>query len=75
MIKVMGQQEVYSFLERHKNNWFSSKELIEKLKLSAGSITTSLMKLRKGNLIYFESRIRTIKSGAKRKVYVYRFRK
>ena len=62
----MGQQEVYTFLKKSKGKWFTSKEIGEKLKLSNGSITKSLMKLRKASLINFKLRNRTIKSGSKR---------
>ena len=68
----MGQQEVYILLKQNKGKWFSSKEVAEKLKISVGSVTVSLHKLRKTNLIYFEL-ARTVKSG--NKGYLYKFRK
>ena len=64
----MGQQETYNLLKRYKHKWFSSKEVANKLKLSPGSITVSLQKLRKQNLIY--CKLKKTKS-AKRKIYVY----
>ena len=68
----MGQQEVYNLLKQYRNKWFSSKEIAKKLKLSTGSVTVSMQKLRKANLVYFEF-ARTIKSG--NKGYLYKFRK
>ncbi len=50
----MGQQEVYSFLERNKNSWFFSKEISEGLGVSIGSVTNCLKKLRKSNAINFK---------------------
>lgn len=70
----MGQQEVYDLLKKYKSRWFSSKGVAEKLKLSTGSVTVSLQKLRKGDLIYFRLG-KTTRLGSKRKVYVYKFRK
>ncbi|NTV22977.1 MAG: HTH domain-containing protein [Nanoarchaeota archaeon] len=43
----MGQQEVYSFLITNKGRWYSSKEVATKLKVSLGSVTNNLKKLRK----------------------------
>ena len=49
----MGQQEVYDFLKRHKNKWFSSKEIFKGLRTSIGSVTNCLKKLRKNRAIDF----------------------
>lgn len=67
----MGQQEVYSLLKRYKNKWFSSKEVADKLKLSSGSVTVSLQKLKKQNLVYCKLS-GTTKSTNKRKFYIYK---
>ncbi len=71
----MGQEEVYSLLKRHRNKWFSSKEVAERLKLSIGSVTNSLKKLRKGNVIHFKLRKEMTNPVDRRKGYVYRFKK
>jgi len=67
----MGQQEVYTFLRRHRNKWFSAKEIMNKLKLSQGSVSMSLLKLRKGKIIDFKLE----KEITHREAYVYRFKK
>jgi len=70
----MGQQEVYSLLKRNKARWFSSREAIQKLRLSPGSVITSFTKLRKNNLVY--SKLELIPGGKnKRKVYFYRYKR
>ena len=51
----MGQQEVYNFLRAHKGDWFTSKEISEKIKVSIGSVTMSLKKLRKSQLIKYKN--------------------
>ena len=43
----MGQQEVFSFLKTHKGKWFTSKDIAKLLKVSLGSVTNNLKKLRK----------------------------
>lgn len=67
----MGQQEVYNLLKRHRNKWFSTKEIVNKLRISSGSVANSLKKLREGKIIDFKLEKRI----ANRNVYVYRFGK
>lgn len=43
----MGQQEVFSFLKNNKGKWFTSKDISGLLKVSLGSVTNNLKKLRK----------------------------
>ena len=43
----MGQQEVFSFLKENKGKWFTSKDISSMLKVSIGSVTNNLKKLRK----------------------------
>lgn len=50
----MGQQEVYSFLLKNKNKWFTSKEIANNLDSSISSVTTALKKLRKTEYIKFK---------------------
>lgn len=49
----MGQQEVYDFLKRNKDRWFSSKEISKRSKVSIGSVTNCLKKLRESKSISF----------------------
>lgn len=49
----MGQQEIYDFLRRNGGTWFTSRALSDKLGISIGSVTMSLKKLRKTNIIEF----------------------
>jgi len=51
----MGQQEVYAFLQKNKGKWFTSREIAEALNISIGSVTMSLKKLRKANIIKFKN--------------------
>ena len=70
---IMGQQEVYDFLKKHKGKWYTSKEIANGLKASVGSVTTCLQKLRDSSAIDFEYGKGT---GMSRKnAYVYRFKK
>jgi len=61
----MGQQEVYDFLGRNKGQWFTSREISEKLLVSIGSVTMSLKKLRKTNIIKY-------RNTGKRNTYQYK---
>ena len=63
----MGQQEVYDFLRKNKSKWFTSKEITKMLKISLGSVTTSLKKLRQTGILY--SRF-----TGNRHLYQYRFK-
>jgi DNA-binding transcriptional regulator GbsR (MarR family) len=60
----MGQQEVYSFLEGNKGDWYTSRDISEKLDISIGSVTMSLKKLRNTNMIRY-------KNSGKRNTYQY----
>ena len=51
----MGQQEVYDFLVKNPDQWYTSKQISEKLIVSIGSVTMSLKKLRKTNIIKFRN--------------------
>jgi hypothetical protein len=51
----MGQQEVYDFLMNNPDQWYTSKQISEKLIVSIGSVTMSLKKLRKTNIIKFRN--------------------
>jgi DNA-binding transcriptional regulator GbsR (MarR family) len=51
----MGQQEVFAFLRDSKGKWFTSRDIAEALNISIGSVTMSLKKLRKANIIKFKN--------------------
>jgi hypothetical protein len=51
----MGQQEVYDFLMKNPDQWYTSKQISEQLIVSIGSVTMSLKKLRKTNIIKFRN--------------------
>ncbi|MBU0756856.1 MAG: winged helix-turn-helix domain-containing protein [Nanoarchaeota archaeon] len=50
----MGQQEVYDFLKKNKKDWFTSKDIAERLDVSIGSVTNNLKKLRKSGSVKFK---------------------
>ena len=68
----MGQQEVYDFLKKHRNEWFTSKEIASLLKASLGSVTSCLKKLRESYAITFKY---GNMSGSGKNAYIYKFRK
>ena len=51
----MGQQEVYDYLIGNRGQWFTSREIADALAISIGSVTMSLKKLRKTNMIAFQN--------------------
>ena len=50
----MGQQEVYDFLKAHPVEWFTSKEISERINISIGSVTVCLKKLRENDEVKFK---------------------
>ena len=64
----MGQQEVYNFLKRNRNSWFLSKEISKRLKVSIGSVTNCLKKLRENKAISF-------KGTDRKNQFMYRFKR
>lgn len=68
----MGQQEVYDFLRKNKLKWYSSKEIAKKLKVSVGSVTNSLRRLRESKQVLFKINKR---NASNRKVFEYKFKK
>lgn len=64
---AMGQQEVYNFLKDNKNKWFTSKQISESIDVSIGSVTMSLKKLRKSQLVKY-------KNTGKRNEFKYMFK-
>lgn len=64
----MGQQEVYDFVKKNPRKWFTSREISDSLKISIGSVTSSLKKLRKSKLIDYQN-------TGKRNELKYRYKK
>ena len=64
----MGQQEVYTFLKKHKSKLWASKEIAMHMDASIGSVTTTLTKLRKSHDILFK------KSREKTNMFLYKFK-
>lgn len=60
----MGQQEVFDFLKKNTGEWYTSRQISEALGVSIGSVTMSLKKLRKTNMIEY-------KNKGKRNTYLY----
>jgi len=68
----MGQQEVFTFLKKNRNKWFTSRQIADKLKVSYGSVSVSLMILRQSEQIKFKkNKLRTKTPGRVGK-FVYR---
>ena len=63
----MGQQDIYDFLKGNQEDWYTSRDLSEKLSISIGSVTMSLKKLRESKAIKFKT--------TKRNMYKYMFKK
>ena len=64
----MGQQEVFDFLRKNEERWWTSKEIAKELNASVGSVTTTLTKLRKREEIQFK------RSKEKHNMYLYMHR-
>ena len=68
----MGQQEVFTFLKKNRNNWFTSRQIADKLKASYGSVSVSIMKLRQSGQITFKKNKLRTKTPGRVEVFVYR---
>lgn len=68
----MGQQEVSVFLRKHRNKWFTSRQIAEKTNASFGSVVVNLKRLRQSRQIHHK-KIR-LNSLPFRKVFVYKFK-
>ena len=70
----MGQQEIYTFLNKNTNKWFDSREIAKKLKISSGSVATSLKRLKESKFIFFREKKKWVWPQSFRKVYEYKFK-
>ena len=68
----MGQAEVFEFLKKNKNKWFTSRQIADRLKVNSGSVSTSIMKLRQSEQIRFKNNKTNTKLQGRRGEYVYR---
>ncbi|MFH2020599.1 MAG: hypothetical protein ABIJ34_04245 [archaeon] len=63
----MGQQEVYDFLKKNKGEWFTSRQIAGKMRVSIGSVTCNLTKLRNSKSIFYRI------SDKRSNMYLYKF--
>ena len=68
----MGQQEVFNFLKNNRNEWFTSRQIADKLKASYGSVCVSTMKLRMSGQIKFKKNKLRTKTHGRVGIFVYR---
>jgi len=52
---IMGQEQVFNFLKRNRNKWFTSKQIADGFKASYGSVSTNLTKLRLSEQIKYKN--------------------
>jgi len=71
----MGQQEVYSFLKKYKDKWFSTREISKKLGISLGSVTMSAKRLRESKLVRFKYENKPLNNSVRRKILVYKYKR
>ena len=71
----MGQQEVFAFLKRNRNKWFTTRQMAKRLKASFGSVTTSLKILRESKQVNYKKTIANSQGLGRRAVFTYKFRK
>ena len=64
----MGQQEVFDFLKKNQDKWWTSKQIALGLKASIGSVTTTLTKLRKRKDVKYKM------SKEKTNMYLYQYK-
>ena len=72
----MGQWEVHGFLKENPGKWFTTRQLSEHLGVSAGSIGSSIRKLRKTGLVAFKTiKLTTPRMTSSKDIYAYKFKK
>ncbi len=69
----MGQQEVFTFLKKNSNKWFTSRQIADKLKASYGSVSVSMMKLRQSEQIKFKNNKQRTKTHGRVGKFVYKY--
>ena len=63
---LISQSEVLEFLEKHPKEWFTTKEISEKIGITHGSCINNMTRLRKHNLA-------VRRESGKRYCYEYKF--
>ncbi len=53
-MRTIGQYEILEYLKKNPRKWFITKEIARVLKMSVGSVTACLKRLRKSNFVEFE---------------------
>ena len=71
----MGQQEIVDCINENPNKIFSAKELSVKTKVSIGSATTSLEKIRRRKAVDFWDGYTITKQGHQRSCIKYKAKK
>ena len=71
----MGQQEVFTFLGKNRNEWFTARQIAQRLKLSYGSVVVNLKRLRQSKEIENKIIRTDSQTPGRGKVFVYRFKK
>jgi hypothetical protein len=69
----VGQQEVYSFLKRNRKAWFTARQITRRIRLSFGSVVTSLKRLRDSNQVTYK-KVRKKSCSVGRRVLAYKFK-
>ncbi|HJN57368.1 MAG: hypothetical protein QF436_02210 [Candidatus Woesearchaeota archaeon] len=70
----MGQEQVYTFLKKYRNKWFTSRQITDKLNASYGSVGTSLQKLRQSNIIKYKINKASPSKAGRRGLFVYQYK-
>lgn len=64
----MGQHEVYEFLKKNPEQWFTSKRISNAISISIGSVTMSLKRLREKDEVLYQ------RSSSVGKAYRYKYK-
>jgi hypothetical protein len=71
----MGQQEIFAFLKSHKNTWFTTRQISERLSASFGSVTTSLKRMRESRQVTCKKTVAEFSRLGAREVFTYTFKR
>lgn len=71
----MSQWDIYGFLKRNKEGWFTAKQLAEQLGASSGSVASCVRRLRKADLVACKT-VKWARPGMtnQKDIFAYRFR-
>ncbi|MBW2982347.1 helix-turn-helix domain-containing protein [Candidatus Woesearchaeota archaeon] len=68
----MSQLEICEFLKKHKEKWFTAKEIAKAQDMSLSSITNCLRKLRYSGFIHYKLDKKVSRQGNTNYVYQYK---